>query len=180
MKKLNLITLISLFSFSVYSQKMNAGLEYQYYPAGHVPSLRAEYFTSSNYSLLVNLGLNITDRKDYSSKNDTEVGKGWGFGLGMNRYTNWLEKQKIYFGARIYLWQLAIDWTNKTTIPPKGKTDVLVLQPTAHVGIAIPMKQKFKWHLFLAQGYEYNAKTKGQEVEGSWITLGGLSLNYIF
>ncbi|MDZ7716148.1 MAG: hypothetical protein U5J95_08050 [Balneolaceae bacterium] len=167
----------------------NAGVEVQAYPAGIIIGSRGGISFSNQQEVNARFGYNFTDRRDFG-KHDNEEGGGLGFGAGY-RYYFGKKLAGFFAGARSDLWFLKIDWVDTRTIcgtvPPcfemdvKGRTDIIVLQPTVEIGYDI-LKSNPAWILAptLSFGAEINIKTKGEEVGEGAILLGGLNVNYRF
>lgn len=166
----------------------NIGLEVQVYPAGVIPGLRGGLNLDRQNELNLRLGYNITRRGDFG-KHDNEEGGGPGFGFGY-RYYLLNKRHGLFLGARTDLWFMDIDWrgTSAPIAPPgaqpvttEGSTDIVVLQPTLEAGYNI-LKNNADWLLAptVSFGYEFNARTEGEEVGEGAILLGGLNLEYNF
>ena len=161
---------------------LNAGIEYNFYPAGHMIGIQSELaikrnshrdaFQNPHHSMNVRLGVNLTNRKDFSPFNDHENGWGYGASLGYRYYLsrNWRAGYAgLYFGLRSDLWLMNINWEDADQIPSSGETAITVLQPTFEIGYKIPILQ-YDIILGIANGVELNIKTVGEEVGHGWIT----------
>jgi len=90
--KTSKLLLIALVLLSVYSSaqnqsenKINFGAHIQAYPAGIIPSAHLEWAFSSKYQLHTRLGMNITNRQDFSPYHSHEEGSGFGGSIGLLR-----------------------------------------------------------------------------------------------
>jgi len=153
------------------------GGEIQVYPAGVIGAGRASVALSQRERLLFYVGYNLTDRGDFG-EHDDEEGGGPGFGLAWRRYFSGVDRDGWYAGARADLWFLEIDWRDDEPAR-SGRTDVLVLQPTA-VGGRAWVWDDLVLDLGLALGAEVNLDTDGEDVGEGAILLGGLGFEYAF
>lgn len=166
MKKITL-TLGFLFSLlvSVMCQS-SLNFEFQAYPTGLIPGLRYEYQLNDESKLLLRAGYNWIRHRDLGVHDD-ERGDGFGFTLGYTkRISNFDLSLKNDF------WWNSIDWENDVTAPnmTSGNTKITVIQPT--IEAAYLVTEKFR--PTLAFGYEWNAKTEGEETGQGPILLVGL------
>jgi hypothetical protein len=147
------------------------GAEIRVYPAGLMPSIRAEFDLGTGGLLLGQIGYNATDRRDWGEHQD-ESGGGFGLGAG------WLHplSGRWIAGVRVDYWWLAIDWTDPGR---EGSSDVGVLQPTVNAGYRWPAGN---WDLeaTLAIGGEFNVRTDGEDVGEGWIVLAGFGALFNF
>ncbi|MFY0643955.1 MAG: hypothetical protein JXR19_05765 [Bacteroidia bacterium] len=161
---------------------LNAGVEYNYYPAGHLIGLQTEIavkrdshkdaFQNPHHSVNFRLGVNLTDRKDFSKFNDHESGWGYGASVGYRYYLsrNWRAGYAgLYFGARSDVWLMNINWEDASQMPSSGKSSITVVQPTFEIGYKLPIMQ-YDIILGIANGVELNVRTVGDEVGHGWIT----------
>jgi len=147
------------------------GLGLQVYPAGFIPTVSYEHYLGPRTSLLYRVGANITDRRDFSSKNEEEKGSGFGGSVGYRTYVP-LQKGSLVFGLHADLWNLWIDWNNPpgSQWPLSGTTYILVLQPWLEAGYIIPIKKsRSRVGFSLGFGREINLITDGRAVEQDWI-----------
>ncbi|MEM9648435.1 MAG: hypothetical protein AAF969_08135 [Bacteroidota bacterium] len=154
------------------------GVSAQLYPAGFIPTLNLEHALNENSSLLVRVGANIVDRKDFSDVNLTEEGEGFGGSVGFRKHYP-SGKGKFIAGLNLDIWSLNIDWTDvgPADAPISGSTYTLVIQPWLEGGYFLPIKNtKSQLGLTLGFGREINAITSGEEVEQGFI--GSLLLHY--
>ncbi|MEM9379262.1 MAG: hypothetical protein AAGB93_04865 [Planctomycetota bacterium] len=146
------------------------GVEIQAYPAGIIPGLHARYRLTEADTLTFRLAANLTDRQDFGERED-ESGEGWGGGIGWRRaWSGDLDDSGWWFGARVDLWDLSIDWRDRGRT---GTTDILVLQPTAEAGYGWTTDKAGRFELGLGLGAEINVDTQGEDVgEGAILLLG--------
>ncbi|WP_190811368.1 hypothetical protein [Flagellimonas sp. S3867] len=156
------------------------GVSVQFYPAGVIPTINLEHAISEKSSVLLRLGGNFVDRKDFSDVNITEEGEGFGGSVGFRRHFP-SGKGKFIAGLNLDIWSLNIDWTDigPADAPISGSTYTLVLQPWLEGGYFLPIKNtRSQLGLTLGFGREINAITSGAEVEQGFI--GSVSLQYQF
>lgn len=151
--------------------------EFQAYPAGLIPGLRAEQGFGGKNAAHLRLGLNLMDHRDLG-KHDDETGTGWGFTLGYKRYFR-EGYRGPFVGARSDVWFNEMDWMDNDG-PRTGTTKITVLQPTAETGWLLPLGEKFHFTPSVAFGYEVNVKTEGEPTGEGAIFLLGISLGYRF
>lgn len=162
------------------AKRTDLGLSVQLYPAGIIPTINLEQYTSENTSLLFRLGGNFVDRQDFSDENDEEEGSGFGGSIGYRKHFP-LKTGKIVAGINFDAWNLWIDWRDDINQPQEssGTTYILVLQPWLEAGYYLPLKSaSSQLGITLGFGREINAITNGKDVEQDWI--GSLSLHYQF
>jgi hypothetical protein len=87
------------------------GISIQLYPAGIITTLNGEFIHSDKSSLLLRIGGNFADRKDYSDYNDNEKGSGFGGHIRLSRYFQ-LGSGKIIAGLNADVWNMWIKWKN--------------------------------------------------------------------
>nr|WP_298791265.1 hypothetical protein [uncultured Allomuricauda sp.] len=156
------------------------GVSVQFYPAGIIPTINLDHAISEKSSILLRLGGNFVDRKDFSDVNITEEGEGFGGSIGFRRHFP-SGKGKFIAGLNLDVWSLNIDWTDigPTDAPISGSTYTLVLQPWLEGGYFLPIKNtRSQIGLTLGFGREINAITSGAEVEQGFI--GSVSVQYQF
>ncbi|MGX1929724.1 hypothetical protein [Flagellimonas sp. 2504JD4-2] len=156
------------------------GVSVQVYPAGIIPTINLDHAISEKSSVLLRLGGNFVDRKDFSDVNVTEEGEGFGGSIGYRRHFP-SGKGKFIAGLNLDVWSLNIDWTDigPADAPISGSTYTLVLQPWLEGGYFLPIKNtRSQLGLTLGFGREINAITSGEEVEQGFI--GSVSLQYQF
>jgi hypothetical protein len=156
--------------------KLFIGLEYDYYPAGHIIALQAELSPKNNYhSINSRIGTNLAYRQDMSGLNDHEEGMGFGGSLGY-RYYFTPNKHGFFLGTRADLWKFKIDWTDSSEHIKSGTSKITVVQPTFEIGYQLILPKDFEVGVSVANGVEINVKTEGKEVGQGWITLGQIKL----
>lgn len=148
------------------------GLEIQGYPAGL--TVGASYTRDAGERLSVALlaGWNFTDRRDFG-EHAAEHGGGPGFGLAAWR---WRDPGRTGWGAglRADVWWLDIEWRDEGR---RGRTDVVVLQPTARAGHAwLARGGRLRLEASISLGAEINAHTRGEEVGEGAILLAGVAV----
>lgn len=162
-----ILLLISFLSFS-----QDIGLEFRAYPAGQMFLLSGEKTLNARSSLLIDLGYNRADRKDFGVQ-DKEEGGGFGGGIGY-RYFIKNEQKGFFVGLEHFVWQLAIDWRDTVSgfATIVGSSEILVLQPAFNGGYKYVAKSgKYFGEVGLAFGREYNVKTQGAEVGQGGISM---------
>ncbi len=195
MKIIKIITCLMLFSLMANAQdnllidygitasnikipRLNIGVEAQWYPAGLIYGARADLYLGKHTNWNFRLAYNDIDRKDFSIYNDSEKGGGLGASLGYRYYFG--KRKGLFLGGRADIWQLAIDWQdmddNMNLI--SGKTDITVLQPTVEVGYQFLVNKHWMIAPAFTNGFEINAKTKGEQVMEGFITLIGVNVSY--
>ena len=197
MKNIFLLLFVCFFSLESFSQdKIKAfsindfGAEFQIYPTGLIPSLRAETNLSNKDALNFRIGMNLFDHKDFPKKaginnHISEKGYGYGFSFGYRHYF-WNNVKNLFVGVRSDLWFNKVDWKeNEMKVPPtpiKGTSNIIVLQPTIETGWLFELGKNKNIFLSpeIAFGYEYNAVVKGAQTGYGFIFLGGISAGYRF
>ena len=149
-----------------------AGVEFQWYPAGIMPMLSYNYFINGHNAITSRFGVNIANRHDWSGLNDFEKGSGWGGSVGYRHYFNPLQGGWV-IGAKADLWGMQIDWKLKDANPPEsGTSKTIVLQPSVEGGYLWNFGSG-RWSIGAigGVGQEINMKTSGKEVGqgGMWI-----------
>ncbi len=153
--------------------RIQIGAEVQWYPAGWIIGPVANFLITPRHIINVRTATNITNRHDWSGKNDNEKGKGYGGSLGY-RYIFTPDKNSFYIGVRADLWRMKIDWENYvgTLSEIKGRTKIWIFQPSAEFGYKI-ISNNEKWNLLFSSGVgkEINIRTSGKEVGegGMWL-----------
>ncbi len=150
------------------------GVEFQQYPTGSIPALRADVHLGVKSSIDIRLGANIFDHRDLGVQ-PQEEGQGFGFSVGYNRFFK-ATRSGLNLGVRSDVWFNAVDWINDTD---SGTTDITVLQPTLTGGYAFLLCDG---HVViqpgLAFGWEVNVRTEGEPTGEGAIILGGIFLGY--
>ena len=153
------------------------GPEYNYYPAGHIIGLQAEYSPNNNHhSFNTRLAINITKRWDFSGLNDDERGMGIGGSLGY-RYYFTPQCHGLYLGSRADLWFMKVDWVDSSELMKEGTTKITVVQPTFEIGYLFSFKNGWKLGTAFVNGIEINVKMDGEPVGEGWITLWQLKIS---
>ena len=162
-----LITLcISFFIGCNLNSQSSLSFEFQAYPTGLIPGLRYEYQVSEQSSVLLRAGYNWIRHRDLGVHDD-ERGDGFGFTLGYTRRVSSFD-----FSLKNDFWWNSIDWENDVTAPnmTSGNTKITVIQPTIEAAYLVTGK----FRPSVAFGYEWNAKTEGEETGQGAILLVGL------
>lgn len=177
-----LITIGSLLKAQNNLNMLNYGLEYDFYPAGHLIGVQAEKaifvnsyrdaFINPHHTMNARIGINLAHRGNLSSYNDYETGWGPGMSLGYRYYLSKFYRAGyggVYTGIRCDLWQLKINWEDAKNNPSYGTSKTTVLQPTLELGYKYQMRN-YALSLGLVNGLEINTITDGEEVGQGWIT----------
>jgi len=150
-------------------------LELQAYPAGVLAGVRFERDLGARDLVSARIAWNDTDRRDFG-EHDDERGGGRGGGVGWSRFLR-ADRLGWRYGARVDVWDLEIDWRDRSPTQRSGSTDVWVLQPAVELG--------HRWRLFdsawrldlnASLGVEINLDTRGEDVGEGPIGLIGFSL----
>ena len=153
------------------------GPEYNYYPAGHVVGIQAEYSPNNNHhSFNARIASNITRRWDFSGLNDDERGVGFGTSLGYRYYLT-PECNGVYLGARTDLWFITVNWKDSSEAIKSGTSKITVIQPTFEIGYLFKFKRGWELGTACVNGVELNVKTEGEPVGEGWITLWQLRIS---
>ncbi len=146
------------------------GLELQAYPAGVVAAFHHQHTFGNHEVGTVRVGWNLTERGDFG-EHDDEDGGGPGFGVGWRHYQE-LGGEGWYWGGRVDLWSMEINWRDKPN--RRGESEILVLQPTVEGGYRFRLgASPWMLDLGLAVGAEINVDTDGEDVgEGAILLLG--------
>jgi hypothetical protein len=152
--------------------------EFQAYPTGLIPGLRADYTFGQHHSLHARVGYNWVRHRDLGVQDD-ERGDGFGGTLGYRYYFR--EGFRGWFlGGRTGVWRNTMAWQDKDdsgTILSKGVSKIIVVQPTAEAGFLFPLGNS-PWFVApsAAFGVEVNVKTEGAQVGEGLIILLGVSV----
>ncbi|MFM9943836.1 MAG: hypothetical protein ACKVQB_01245 [Bacteroidia bacterium] len=168
-------------SFSKRFESRELGLMLQVYPAGVIPTLNYELISEKKLSYIFRVGGNFANRKNFSTYNNYEKGKGFGVSLGCRKYFS-LKKGNLMAGVNTDVWNMWIDWENDIGNPnqSEGKSYTLVVQPWLEVGYSLKIgPSPFKLVISTGFGREINVITKGRDVGQGWMNSGVLYLQYI-
>lgn len=175
-----LLYLLIFGTFSIANgQNTGFGVSFQAYPAGVIPTLNLQHGINENTSVLLRVGANFTDRKDFSDVNISEEGEGFGGSLGIRKHFP-SGKGEFIAGLNLDVWSMNIDWIDigPADAPITGSTYVLIVQPWLEGGYFLPLGNgKTKLGLTLGLGREFNAIISGEEVEQGFI--GSALLHYL-
>jgi len=147
------------------------GISFQLYPAGVITTITTEYIQINNSSLLLRIGGNFADRKDYSDYNDNETGAGFGGTIGYRRYFH-MGNGKIIAGLNTDIWNMWINWKNDIgeANETSGQTYTLVLQPWLESGYFLQLNNSpIQLGITLGFGREINIITDGKDVGQGWM-----------
>ena len=146
-----------------------AGTEFQVYPAGYVVAVQARRPLGEGATAFVRAGYNFTDRRDFGEQDDEEGG-GPGVGIGLRREMMPAAQGTWFWGVRLDVWDLAIDWRDGGQ---EGRTDVLVVQPAGELGYRTFREGGGRTEYALTLGSEVNVDTDGEDVgQGAILLLG--------
>ncbi len=169
--------LISFLAVQGQNSSLYVGPEYNYYPAGHIIGLQAEYSPNNNHhSFNARIASNITRRQDFSGLNDDERGIGFGGSLGYRYYLT-PACNGLYLGARADLWSIAVHWKDSSEVISSGTTKIMVVQPTFEIGYLFKFSKGWELGTAFVNGVELNVKMDGDPVGEGWITLWQLRLS---
>ncbi|PCJ66017.1 MAG: hypothetical protein COA58_08045 [Bacteroidetes bacterium] len=174
-----LVTAALVFTLLSFAQspKLVVGPEYNYYPAGHVIGVQAEFSPHDNHhSFNVRLAYNRTIRWDFSGLNDDERGGGPGGSLGYRYYLT-PECRGLYLGLRTDIWFMKVNWQDSSEVIQEGSTEIDVVQPTFELGYLFHFKNGWELGTAFTNGVELNVKMDGKPVGEGWITLWQIRLN---
>jgi hypothetical protein len=164
------------------AKRTDIGLSIQWYPAGIITTLNSELFACNKSSILLRLGGNYANRRDYSPYNDNEKGGGFGGTLGYR--CHFYRKSGYFFaGFNTDIWNTWINWRNDIGKPDQtqGRTYTMVLQPWIEAGYFVNInKSPFQIGLSTGFGRELNIITKGKAVGQGWINSVSLQIQYSF
>jgi hypothetical protein len=156
---------------------LKIGIEFQAYPTGVIPGLRADLYFDDLSKAHVRIGYNVVRHGDAGEHQD-ERGGGPGLTIGYDVLP--FVSHRWTLGLRTEFWFNEVDWID--TLPNDmmvtGTSRVTVLQPTLQGGIRLPMGVRFEFIPTLAFGYEFNIKTTGAEIGHGAILLAGIIVNY--
>ncbi|MCB0733176.1 MAG: hypothetical protein H6608_05030 [Flavobacteriales bacterium] len=172
-----LVLIGGCFSPGIHAQSVDRlGLEYNYYPAGHIAALQFEWSHNNHNAWNIRVAVNRSLRQDFSGLNDDERGWGPGVSLGYRRYLVDHTCNGVYLGLRTDFWWMTINWKDQNDIPSSGTTKIKVLQPTMEIGYGFPVRKDWRLNAAVVNGMEWNVVTKGADVGQGWITLLQLSV----
>ncbi len=185
MKKI--LFLCFVLSPSLLVAQHSIGIGVHSYPEGIIPTLRFDYELQNNSYLNIRAGYNFTDREDWG-KHDSEKGGGFGFGLGYEYQSFFIENLSLMLGTDLYF--MEIDWEDTrrqcgvvppcTDIQTKNSTNITMLQPAIGLAYQLNLNKHVSLKPNFSFGYEFNLITKGEPVGEGSIILVGLNLSYYF
>lgn len=149
-------------------------LELQVYPTGIIPGISIDKYIGSRSSLYGRIGFNFFDHRDLGEQ-EMEEGSGYGLSLGYKfffreGYSGWR------FGIKNDIWRNRVNWT---TDQISGKTDILVLQPSAELSY-VWVRNRLVIAPSIAFGLEWNVDTDGEPTGEGPIALIGIQLGRRF
>lgn len=203
-KNFILVILASLLTLNSFSQEISSvkvkpfsildlGAEFQFHSTGTTASYRAETNLTNNSALNFKVGINLIDQKDFlklAKTNELHIESGFGYGLSIGYkqfFSNSIEK--FYFGIGSDVWFNNVEWTKGNPLSNDFQNDytsvtskILVVQPTVKTGWLFELGENKNVFISpeIALGYEWNAKTIGEQKNNGFILLGGISGGYRF
>lgn len=182
-----LFVILFLLPVSLVEAQIRPGVSFQLYPAGQVLQLRGVVKNTEQMDVRLYAGVNRARRQDFGKKDNEE---GFGAGLGLDAIRTPVASG-IYYGGKLDLWYLTIDWEHVENrcpegavclVPPthtSGKTNLFVVQPTATLGYRyLPSNSDIGLEFSLSLGAEINAHTDGDKVGEGLILLGGIAIDF--
>ena len=169
---------------SVSNNSFDIGIEFQAYPTGIIPGIRAELGWNKRHAIHLRVGRNFAWHRDLGVQ-DEEQGGGLGFTLGYKRYFS-DQFKRWFLGVRSDLWFNSIDWKdykedNTNELLTSGTTEIIVFQPTLEGGYLWELADgKWVFAPTLAVGAEINIQTEGEEVGQGATLIAGFHLAYRF
>ena len=160
------------------AQGWQVGPDIQQYPTGFLFGLTFVKESPTGFSFEGRLGYNLVRHGDAGVHED-ERGGGWGATIGGHWHISAREQKDSHgwiLGPRVDLWFNQINWEDQIGQPNlvMGRTNVIVLQPTAQLGYEFPLANHWKLVPTLALGIEINLRESGGEVGEGMIFLWGL------
>lgn len=150
------------------------GASVQVYPTGVIVGHTANWINDTQHIELRG-AYNFAERSE-NGKHDDEDGGGPGIGAAYHHFFPVGEFTGFY-GARLDLWSLEIDWKDQRNgAKLRGSSEVVVLQPTAELGMKFTPDQNWDILLSLSAGAEINVDTDGEDVGEGAIGLAGFSV----
>ncbi|MEM1322638.1 MAG: hypothetical protein AAGG75_20405 [Bacteroidota bacterium] len=174
-KKQLFVLLLLLSGLTAFGQ-VDLGIEFQAYPTGLMPGVRAEFGLDDKQAVHIRLGYNIVRHRDLG-EHDDERGGGFGGSLGYRRYFG-AERSGWFAGVRGDVWFNDVDWKDNIgeVDEVRGNTDVVVVQPTAEAGYRFGFGERWFFAPSIALGAEINIKTEGADVGQGAVLLLGFSI----
>ena len=188
MKKILIILGLTIYTWCGIKAQVNQdrvwhfGPEVQQYPTGFLFNLHLSKYVSSRFAVESRVGYNLVRHGD-AGVHDDERGGGWGGSIGAHRILGTPgreENQGWIIGGRCDLWFNKIDWKDRMAMSNeiKGKTEAIVLQPTAFAGYQILLHDRLFLTPTIALGAEINIRESGGEVGEGLILLWGIRFLY--
>lgn len=173
LQKTIFLTIILLAFSQLAFGQISVGVEFQAYPTGIIPGIRAELPLGEHSEANLRLGYQIIDHQDFGVQDD-ETGDGFGGTLGYRYYLK-TDRDGFFGGIRADLWFNTIDWETAGT---SGQSNITVLQPTLEAGYRFWLGDNFSIAPALGFGLEWNIATDGAETGQGPIVLGGVSVMF--
>lgn len=151
------------------------GFEFQVYPSGGVFTARGSFTLDDNDVLFGYLGYNLAERGS-NGEHAKEEGGGPGIGASLRHYFGEY-RSGWHLGVRTDVWFMDIDWTDPND---SGRTDIVVLQPTAQGGYTFLLGNDWVIDATASFGAEINVKETGDPVGQGAILLLGVGTEYRF
>ncbi len=167
-----------LFGTALVEAQVSFGLEFQAYPTGLVPGVRAAWLSGEHHEWNLRLGGNFFDHQDFGVQEE-EIGRGPGGSLGYRYYFK-PTGTGVFLGIRTDLWRNTNRWRDEIGNPVErsGVSRIWVLQPTLEGGYAFDLGEKLSLQPSVSFGREWNVVTDGEEVGQGFILLLGISAMY--
>lgn len=171
---LALIAVVALPARSGGIEALEVGL--QAYPVGFIGSVAVHVPLSERTELRLGIGFNDADREDEGELDD-EQASGAGIHAAFRRFRGGA-RSGWSWGGRLDVWDLEVDWIDGLGTPGEtsGRSDTLVLQPTAVLAYGLVPGPRTRLELSLGAGAEINVSTDGPDVGEGAIGLAGVSL----
>lgn len=156
------------------------GVEFQVYPTGLIPGIRAEIpfkpkkiFPAFRHGITARFGFQAINHKGFGVQ-DLEKGTGFGGSLGYK-----ISQYGFILEGRCDLWINTLDWQTQTSGGQlSGTSTITVVQPTLSLGSKFFLGPGSSWSITpsISAGFEVNVATTGAETGQGLILLGGISL----
>lgn len=171
MRATHWLALIATLCAAPLAQAVEGTAELRLYPAGGIASVGALWPQGSQNEVGISVLYNRAERGD-AGRHDEESGDGFGLGIEARRFTA-SHRKAWFYGARVELFQLDIDW--RDTGRGQGQSDITVLQPTLRGGYRFAGSGL---ELAASLGAEINLETEGERVGEGAIGLLGIAYRW--
>ncbi|MES2681927.1 MAG: hypothetical protein V4650_00265 [Pseudomonadota bacterium] len=165
------LALIAVLCAAPLAQAAEGIAELRLYPAGGIASIGALWPQGRQNEVGVSVLYNRAERGD-AGRHDEESGDGFGLGIEARRFKA-AHRSAWFYGARIELFQLGIDWRDAGR--GQGRSDITVLQPTLRGGYRFAGSGL---ELAASLGAEINLQTDGEAVGEGAIGLLGMAYRW--